>query len=461
MADWTRLLRGRPVDLARDWRPRAALSRRSILRGFARGAAVSVALPPLEAMFNTSGNAYACDGILPKRFGVWFWGNGTLPEHWIPAAEGAGDAWTLSDQLAPLAGIKHKLAVVTGLACKVPNISPHGSGAACLLTAGPDREGSEGSRLGPSIDQVIADSIGTTSIYKSIQTTATSSNGQSWNGPGSQNAAERDPYALYSRLFGDTFIEPGEDGVVDPRLGLRRSVLDAVMGDISGLQSRLGSADRQRLEQHLDGVREIEQRLAILQENPPSLESCLRADTPTADFSDVDGRPVIYERNAIMSQLLAMSLACDQTRVFGHYLTDPVSDVLFPGAPAGHHDLTHNEGGEQPEVDAITIQCIEMFAQTLEILDAIPEGEGSLLDNCAVLGCSEVSLAQTHSIEEMPTIIAGSACGFFEQDVHVRTTSGVSTTRLLISLQQAMGMTVTSFGYEDAAETQGFSEIHA
>jgi hypothetical protein len=214
------------------------------------------------------------------------------------------------------------------------------------------------------------------------------------------------------------------------------------------------------LEQHLDGVREIEQRLAILEENPPNLESCVRADAPTADFADVEGRPVIEERNAVMSQLLAMSLACDQTRVFGHYLTDPVSDVLFPGAPAGHHDLTHNEGGEQPNVNGITVQCIEMFAQTLEILDAIPEGEGSLLDNCAVLGCSEVSLAQTHNIEEMPTIIAGSACGFFKQDVHFRSTSAASTTRLLISLQQAMGMTVSSFGFDEAAETQGLSEIH-
>ena len=446
---------------ASDWRPHAPMSRRSLLRGFARGAAVSVALPPLEAMFNATGTAYACDGILPKRFGVWFWGNGMLPDRWIPTGEGQGDAWALSEQLAPLAPMKHKLAVITGLACKVPNISPHGSGAACLLTAGPALEDSEGSRLGPSIDQVIASGIGSSSIFRSIQTAATSARGQSWNGPSSRNPPEQDPYALYARLFGDTFIEPGTDGVVDPRLGLRRSVLDAVMGDITGLQSRLGTADRQRLEQHLDGVREIEQRLAILQENPPSLESCVRADVPTGDYADVDGRPVIYERNAVMSRLLAMSLACDQTRVFGHYLTDPVSDVLFPDAPAGHHDLTHNEGGEQPNVNAITTRCMEMFNETLEILDGIPEGEGSLLDNCAVLGCSEVSLAQTHNIEEMPTIVAGSACGFFKQDVHYRSTSKLSTTRLLISLQQSMGLTVSEFGYEDAAETEGLTELHA
>ena len=102
MTDWTRLLRGHPTDLARDWRPRHSLSRRSILRGFARGAVVSVALPPLEAMFNTSGTAYACDGILPRRFGVWFWGNGMLPEHWAPSAVGWGDGQRVERAAQPL-----------------------------------------------------------------------------------------------------------------------------------------------------------------------------------------------------------------------------------------------------------------------------------------------------------------------------------------------------------------------
>jgi hypothetical protein len=446
---------------AADWRPGQGLSRRAVLRGAGRATAAAVALPPLAAMFDASGTAYACDGVFPVRFGLWFWGNGTLPERWVPANTGEGDAWELSEQLAPLAPIKHKLALVTGLACKVPNISPHGSGAACLLTAGPDLEDAEGNRMGPSIDQVIAAGIGGTSIYKSVITAATNCTGESWSGPASRNPAETDPYALYARLFGDTFIEPGEDGLVDPRLGLRRSVLDLVMDDIAALQPRLGAEDRARLEQHLDGVREIEQRLAILEENPPNLEACSRPASPTEDFADVDGRARVYERNRAMSQLLAMAFACDQTRVFAHFLTAPVSDVLFPDAPAGHHDLTHNEGGEQAEVNDITKHVTTMFCETLQILDAIPEGDGTVLDHCAILGASEVSLGQTHSIENMPTIIGGSACGFFRQDIHHRSVAGESTTRLLIGLQRAMGMPVSSFGFDDAAATDSIPEIEA
>lgn len=458
-------LRGRAAERvglpAADWRPRQALSRRALLRGLGRTGAVALALPPLEAMFNTSGTAYACDGVLPVRFGLWFWGNGMLPSRWVPDATGEGDAWSLSEQLSPLAPMKHKLALVTGLACKVPNTSPHGSGSAGLLTAGPALEDAEGNRRGPSIDQVIASGIGGTSIYKSVITAGSNCTGESWTGPAARAPAETDPYALYARLFGDTFIEPGEDGIVDPRLGLRRSVLDAVVGDITTLQGRLGAGDRARLEQHLEGVREIEQRLAILEENPPNLESCERAAAPTADFGDVDGRAQVFARNRVMSQLLAMAFACDQTRVFAHYLTAPVSDVLFPGATAGHHDLTHNEGGEQPEVNDITIQCMEMLNESLQILDAIPEGDGTVLDHSAILAASEVGLAQTHSIEDMPTIIAGSACGYFKQDIHHRSFAGASATPLLISLQRSVGMAVGSFGFDDAASTTSLAEVEA
>ncbi|MCB9779311.1 MAG: DUF1552 domain-containing protein [Alphaproteobacteria bacterium] len=465
---WTRRpRRAVATERAVDWRPgvpglSGALSRRAVLGGFARGAAVTIALPPLVAMFDAGGTAYACDGVLPKRFGLWFWGNGMLPDLWTPETTGSGDAWALSEQLAPLAAVKHKLCLVTGLSCKVDNTIPHGSGMAAILTAAAQIEtGSDETVAAPSIDQVIADQIGGYSIYKSIQTTATSSSGQSWNGPNSRNTAEQDPYAFYERLFGDTFIEPGEDGEVDPRLGLRRSVLDAVMDDIARLDARLGSEDRVRLEQHLDGVRELEQRLAILEENPPNLEACTKPDALTADYADIDGRPQITERNAIMMQLTAMALACDQTRVFGHYLTDPVSDVLFAGATAGHHDLTHNEGEPQPQVNAITVAIMERLADSIAILDSIPEGDGTLLDNCAVLCTSEVSLAQTHNIDEMPTIIAGSACGFFKQDQHYRSLSGENATKLLISLQRAMDINVSSFGIDSAQADEGLTDIEA
>ncbi|MFT4978695.1 MAG: hypothetical protein ACI8S6_004605 [Myxococcota bacterium] len=446
---------------ARDWR-HGPLSRRALLRGVGRTGLVAVALPPLHAMFNTSGTAYACDGILPRRFGLWFWGNGNLPERWTPEQTGSGDEWALSDQLAPLASVKDYLCLVTGMACKVPNVSPHGSGAGAILSAASlQATGDDETFAAPSIDQVIAAEIGSAAIYRSVQTAASSASGRSYNGPNSLNPAESDPYAVYARLFGDTFIEPGEDGVVDPRLGLRRSALDLVMGDIDALNARLGAEDRARLDQHLTGVRELEQRLARLEEDPPNLESCDRPAQPSGDYGDIDGRAQVRERNRVMSELLAMAMACDQTRVFAHTISDPVSDVLWPDAPNGHHDLTHNEGGDQPSVHDITVQIMECLADTLEILAAVPEGDGVLLDNCAIFATSEVSLGQTHSIEEMPIIIAGSCCGFFEQNVHYRSLSADNATKVLVSLQRAFDIDPGTFGTEDAATDSYLSEIEA
>ena len=118
-------------------RGRLALDRRTLLRGMLGGAAVSLALPPLEAMFDANGTAYALDGVLPKRFGLFFWGNGNRPERWVPSSAGVGAAWELSETLQPLAALKSKLTVVSGMAVKLPNDSPHGTGSAGILSAAP------------------------------------------------------------------------------------------------------------------------------------------------------------------------------------------------------------------------------------------------------------------------------------------------------------------------------------
>jgi hypothetical protein len=236
-------------------------------------------------------------------------------------------------------------------------------------------------------------------------------------------------------------------------------VLDAVMDDINRLDGRVSSADRTRLDQHFTGIRELEQRLARLQDDPPDLESCALPPGLTADFSNIDGRPQIGLRNLAMSEMLAMAFACDQTRVVGHYLTDPVGDTLFPDASAGHHDLTHNEGGDQPEVHGITIYCMEMFAQFLSALDAIPEGEGTVLDHCSILACSEVSLGQTHSIDEMPILLAGGGDGFFRTGYHHRSYTSDNAVRVLLTLLQSVGLPVTEFGGDSCRTDSVISEI--
>ena len=438
-------------------RTRPRLSRRHLLRGLLSGASVSLALPWLEVMSGTLRAAHAGDSGFPTRFGLFFWGNGNLPEKWTP--DGDGEDFTFSEQLQPLEVLRDRICIVSGMALPVENLYPHGSGKA-ILTGFPTIEVDGGETLGgPTIDQVIAAEIGGETIYSSLQTAATDCSGMSYNNANSRNPPETDPYSLYARLFGDTFVEPGSGGLVDPSLGLRRSVLDAVMDDISALDAQVSSADRVRLEQHYTGIRELELRLARLEEDPPDLEACLRPAALKADFSDVDGRPQIAARSLAMAEMLAMAMACDQTRVIGHFLNDPVGNTLFPEASSGHHDLTHNEAGDQPEVNAITIYCMEQLAAFLGALEAIPEGEGTLLQHCAIMACSEVSRGQTHSIDEMPLVLAGGADGFFRTGYHHRSYTSDNATRVLLTLQQAMGMSVSDFGGEDCWTDQVLSEI--
>jgi hypothetical protein len=439
-------LRGRP------------LTRRSVLRGLLRGAVVGIGLPPLEAFFDDSGRAYACGGVIPRRFGLFFWGNGNRPERWLPIGE--GDSWELSEELAPLVNVKDHISVVSGMSVKTGNVYPHTSGAVGLLTGqGPLVSGDTTTFAVPSIDQLIAAQIGGDTIYSSLHTTATGAGGLSYNGPNNRNPPEASPYALFERVFGAGFRVPGDEGVIDPSLGLRQSVLDAVMEDTNALKGRVGAADAIRLEQHLEGIRELEQRLALLQQDPPDLDACVMPDEPLPDYPDIDGRPQVSARSRAMVDLLAMALACDQTRVFAHWFSDPVSDTLYEGATAGHHSLTHNETGDQPEVNDITVQIMEELAYLVEKLASIPEADGTLLDNCAILATSEVSLGQTHSVDDMPIVLAGSACGGLKPGVHYRSYTQENASAVMLSLVRAMDIPATSFGADEGEVTDGLGAI--
>ena len=438
------------------------INRRTILRGLLGGAAVAIGLPPLERFWNGNGTAYAEDKTdgFPKRFGLYFWGNGSVPKYWTPEKEGLD--WELSPLLKPLEAHRSRLTIVSGMRVNIPNIEPHFATAAGILSGRPIlRTDQNVTFSGPSIDQVIAQVVGQETRFASLEYGAHSGSGLSYNGPNSQNPPETSPIAFFERVFGGSFKLPGSDAKVDPTIALRRSVLDSVMDQIKDVRAQVGKDDQKRLDQHFDGVRAMEKRLAKLEEDPPNLAACALPTKPEAEYPDLEGRPQLFEKNKALAEIAAMAMACDQTRVISNFLTHPVTNVLFPGASAGHHELTHNEPGDQPEVVAITTQCMQMFAHQLDALAKVQEGAGSLLDHMVMMATTDVSFAKTHSPDDFPIALVGGCGGALKTGLHYRSSSSESVSKVLLTLCRAVGLDLPQFGEAEGETKDGLGAIEA
>ena len=441
---------------------RHRISRRTVLRGLLGGSAIAVGLPVLEMFLNGNGNAYANGSPLPKRFGIFFWGNGNLPTKWTPVGAGAGSAWQLSEQLAPLAPVKDKINVLSGFKVYTGNTDPHGSGPVGMLCGQPFLPSDHSTFPAASIDQVIAGAVGGDTRYRSIEVGVQADvTGFSYNGIHSQNPPETSPMALFQRLFGADFTPPGATPKLDPKIPLRISVLDAVAGDAQRLRGQLGKADQARLDQHLDGIRQLELTLQKIEQNPPNLAACHAPGMPDAAYPDQGGRPQLQAVSRAMADIIAMAFACDMTRVLTNWFTQPVNNLLFPGATEGHHTLTHDEPDPQPQVDAIVGFVMTELAYYLQKLDSVAEGDGTLLDHCAILCTTDVSLGRSHSVEEYPIVIAGGCNGAFKTGQHYRSASSENTSKVLLTLAQAMELSVGEYGTDAGHVTDTVGAIVA
>lgn len=442
--------------MSRTRSPKHFLSRRTVLRGMLHGAAISVALPPLEAMLGSTGKAFADGSGFPKRFGLFMWGNGVVPDNWVPATTGTD--YALSQILAPLASVQGDIAVLTGLGVQTANVEPHMSGAAGILSGAPLIQTTDLTFMLPSIDQVIANAIGGTTRFKSLEFGVDPGSGLSYNGPDDQNPPESNPQNFFNTLFVEGFTPPGTNPIPDPMLGIRKSILDVVIDDAQSLSRKLGPMDRARLDQHLTGIRQLEMQIANTA--APSLASCMVPGMPMV-YPPVDGRPQISAINRSFIDIAVLALACDQTRVLSNFITYPVDNILFPGAPEGHHQLTHDELGEQPMVTAIMVQIITELAYYINALKSIPEGDETLLDHMVLFATTDCSFGRTHSLNEYPIVLAGTASGALQTGFHYRSETGENTSEVLLSLVNAMDIPAASFGSGAGLATNGLAAIEA
>jgi hypothetical protein len=441
----------------------------------AGASAVAVGLPVLQAMLNENGTALAQGEPLPRRTGIFFWGNGVRLAQWTPNTTGAG--WTPSPALEPLSALKDYINVVSGMNIKTGNERGHHAGCVGILSGAPmipqpnPNSNFVSTFSAPSIDQVVAAEIGAQTRFKSLEVGISrrivKSEGTtlwylSHNGPDNANPPEYDPKLMYNRLFGSGFMPPNAIELADHTLGLRRSILDAVGQDINDLKARVGTVDRQRLDQHFENIRALENRIELIQSKPPVGAACALPPMG-AQIEDDGGREQIEARMRVMSELVAMSLACDLTRVFSIMFSGSVGGTVFwqVDVDQGHHQLTHDEPGDQPQVHATTVYTMRQFAILLEALKALPEGDGNLLDNTAILASSDVAEGLAHSIDDYPILIAGRGGGYFKYPgIHYRS-DGENTTQVLLSMLHAAGLERNDFGLEGGHVTQTCSAIEA
>jgi hypothetical protein len=432
------------------------LSRRTLLRGAAGG--VAIGLPWLAAM---AGKSSA--GGFPKRLVVFFSANGTIPEAWTPS--GGETDFVLGEILGPLEPFREKVLILDNIDNQVANVSDgdgHQTGMGCMLTGRqllPGSEFCEGDCSDPSntigwgggisVDQHVANKISEEAItkFRSLEFGVQVQSNTVWSrmsylGPDQPVPARDDPWQNFTDIFADLGADPfGLQQLVQKR----HSVLDVVIPQYESLRSRVGGEDRIKLEQHLDAIREIEKRLDVVNQLGGSCQLPVVGD-PTDVFAE-ENFPLIGQ---LQMDMLAMSLACDLTRVASIQWHHSVSNKHFSwlGISEGHHDLSH-EGDENQDARNKLVQInkwyAEQFAYLVGKLDAIPEGTGTMLDNTVVLWCNELGKGNSHSRNDEPFVLAGSCGGYFQTGRYLQY-DGDSHCDLLLSLVHAMGYEDASFG---------------
>ena len=426
---------------------------RSALRGTLGGAAISVGVPFLDLFLDDHGEALAATGgPLPRRFGTWFWGCGMNPPRWNPTVEGKDFA--LPPELAPISPVREHMSVLSGFNVLLGGETNfvHRTGVIGTLCGGAPP--SKNDNRGPTLDVLISDAIGGATRFRSLEMAATGVATDSYSGRSedAKNPSETTPLSLYARVFTNGFADPNAaEFTPDPRTLLRKSVLSAIEEDRKRLEGRLGAHDRARLDEYFTSVRQLEHQLELQLSAPPPLEACRVPEAPEAGPVSRDVAHV-RENHDAMARVLALALACDQTRVFNMVFSEGASRLHLPGSSDNHHTLTHEEAvdeelGYQVEATKFVMHSMEAWATFVSALDSVPEGAGTLLDNCAVLAHSETSDANSHSVTGLPLMIAGRAGGRLRTGLHVFG-AGDPTTRAGLTLQQVMGLRTSRWGLD-------------
>lgn len=436
------------------------VNRRSVLKGVIGGAAVTVPLPFLDCFLNANGTALAATGApLPVCFGTWFQNLGFNPGRWIPSTTGKG--YKNNVELSMFDPFRQKINVISGAKYFLDGkpLETHTTGPQIATMGGIPT----GVNTPASIDQHIADVIGTRTRFRSLEVGTGSRRSLSKRAGSGSNPAETTAAGLYARVFGPEFKDPNAaEFRPDPRVLARKSVLSAVTDQRQQLAQRVGSTDKARLEQYFESVRQIERQLQLEVQRPDPLPACSMPDDPKNSIESVE----IDEAEAtcrLFGKLLAHAIACGQTRVINVQILS--QSLRSPGSREDWHYLTHSEPfdtelGYQKEVAFFIKWANTRFAEFIAELDSFKEGPGTVLDRIAILWQTDHSFARTHTLDQLPLLIAGGASGRMRTGMHIPL-AGDPATRVGLTMQQLMGVPVKEWGTMSNQTSKTVNELVA
>ncbi len=454
------------------------IDRRTVLRGMG----TALALPMFEAMTATSAAASLRGAVggstgsasaaatteatatanLPQRTAFFYVPNGMHMPDWTPAKTGRD--FDLTATLKPLEKFRSRLSVLSGLT--LDGARAHGDGpgdharsvASFLTGAHPKKTDGAGIFNGASIDQLLAEQVGKETKLASLEIGMEGSapagrcdsgyscvytSNISWRTATTPVAKEIDPAALFDRLFGSKNERESQQASAKRRL-YRKSILDFVSSDARKLHQALGSDDRRKLDEYLYAVRDIEKRIG-------GVDKLDREEVDVPDYPRPEGVPRKYaEHMKLLYDVMALAFQTDSTRVLSFMYGNAGSNRSYRtiGVKDGHHDLSHhgNSKQKQAEISKINLYHMELFTYFLDRLEAIPEGEGNLLDNCTILYGSGIADGNRHAHHALPVLTIGDNGGKFETGRHIQFEKETPMTNLYLTMLRDAGANVDSFG---------------
>jgi hypothetical protein len=426
-------------------------------RAFLRGLGVTMALPWMESLpvWGDTPRRAKSGSEAPVRLAVLFSGNGFHSREWW--AKGEGRNMELGKVLEPLADFREKMLFIRGLYnAEALKGNIHSSQTGNLLSGAPLASGGE-IRSGTSIDQLLAQQYGRSTKVSSLVLGCEKSNPSvhknysmlysshiSWSSPTTPTPLELYPALAFDRLFKD------EAGKGD------KSVLDAVMADAKDFRRNISAADQRKLDEYLDSVREIELRI-----ERAGQKGELQGWRPTLSAPNIprpaDGIPQdIAEHMRLMCDIMVVGFQTDTTRLCTLKLNNDHSSLRFPNLGVDymiHHLLSHSDTADWLKVNQFFLQQVAYIARKLE---AVREGERTLLDNTMLLYCSSM-LTGSHDATQLPVVLVGGGGGRIKggRVLDYKEKSERQMCRLYLSMMDKMDVRVPKFG--DA--TQPLEEV--